>query len=270
MRVRTDILSTDLLRGRAEGERNADYITRPRPAGRLVSARHVERTLQPYGENRSRRQLDVLAELGRERPAPAKDGADDGALGAADHRADHAPEHGADPRALGVVTAEVDVLLDRDDAAAHVAARPVVGVDGVERQVQPSALDQPLGLLHARHDAAHAGAGGEHDASVELDGYRHRRVEPVLDPRGPGRERLLQPDLDLRALGQRAAPREAPVERAVDVVLQRRDRPPEIADLGARGPQTRGLFPLGAADLHLQVRHLVADVVGPVLELLEI
>src|SRR5467141_2110869 len=110
MRVRTDILSTDLLGGRAAASANADYITR-RGAVEDASARDVEGTLQPQGEDRARRQIHVFTELGRQRAASAEHGPDDGALGAADHLADHAAEDGADSRALCVVAAEIDVLL---------------------------------------------------------------------------------------------------------------------------------------------------------------
>src|SRR3989441_3449392 len=267
MRVRTDILSTDLLGGCAPASANADYITRPE-AVENASARYAELTLQPQGEDRAGGQIHVFTELGGQRAPSAEDGPDDGALGAADHLADHAPEHRADSRALGVVALEIDFLLDGDDAGPQVLARPVIGIDRIEPEVQPAALDRPLAALHAADDAAYSSAGGQDDTAVELDGQGHRRFHAVFDLGGLGGKRLLQAHLDLRPLGKRAGPGEAPVERVVDVALQAGDRLPQLLHLTAGGAEDGGPAALAAADLHLEVRHLVPDVVGPVLEFL--
>src|SRR2546427_3796959 len=91
MRVRTDILSTDLPGGCAPASANANYITRP-GAVENASARDVEGSLQSQGEDRAGGQIHVFTQLGGQRATPAEDGPHDGAPGAPDHPAPHAPQ----------------------------------------------------------------------------------------------------------------------------------------------------------------------------------
>src|SRR2546428_8402107 len=101
MRVRTDILSTDLPGGCAPASANANYITRP-GAVENASARDVEGSLQSQGEDRAGGQIHVFTELCGQRATSAEGRPDDGAPGAADHLADYAPEQPAHSRALCV------------------------------------------------------------------------------------------------------------------------------------------------------------------------
>src|SRR5437867_3552977 len=141
----------------------------------------------------------------------------------------------------------------------------------VERALQPQGEDRARRQIHVftelgRQRAASAENGADDRALGAADHLADHAPEHRTDSRALC---VVAAEIDvLRALGQRGAAGEAPVERVVDVALQAGNRLPQVLHLAPGGAEARRLAALAAADLHLEVGHLVPDVVRPVLEFL--
>ena len=113
--------------------------------------------------------------------------------------AQDAAERRADARALLAEAA----LVDAHHARADVGAAAVRHLDLVERELETAAVRRAARRLDVRDDAADGRARGDDDPAVDPDALGDGGLDPVLAPRGRGRDRLLESHRDLGSVGYR-------------------------------------------------------------------
>ena len=234
------------------------------------SAPDRERPLQPQGQDRPLRQLDVLALASRSRRRRRRRR---GRRGRPSCR--RSPPPSSAPSAAPIPAFWPVSLLSmssvRDTTRARMSTR--VAVLACSRVLKarssfPPRAGRSAGSA-ADHGPAHAAPAGITIAVVGVDGHHHRGLEAVLGARRPRRERRLQAHLDLGALRARVI-----VRRATNAGWSRSGR-----RRAARGSPWRTQFtssteapgPFAAAvalvppDLHAQVGDVLADLLrrGP-------
>src|SRR5262249_13232000 len=146
-------------------------------------------------EDRSGRQLDVLA-LGRgDRAAAADEDPEQRSLAAADDATDD-PADGAARADLADLTLDAFALDRLRHRSTDRVAAPLDG-NLVERHRHAAFAIRPRGLVDRADDAAHHRPGWDQHAVAAVEVHHRGGLEPLFDLGGVGIQLVLQPHVEL-------------------------------------------------------------------------